>query len=315
MENILFRNCCSNREVEFLRSLRNDRHMINVFSRTTEPNGQLQSPLKKKKPLSKLPDGWTHRAIEIIGGESVEVITEEKEDGNGGVLYLIGTSHVSSESYEAVNKLLTIVKPQIVVLELCPARAGVTGSKIFAAARRKLNLKFILDAVAEIGGGLLPAMIFYAMSYTEQFISRTLRTDYGGNMRVAIRNPIKQNYQIMLGDRPNDVTLKRLALTLSAKMKTLLTFFTTLAAFFGLRCFLVNLAPELMADRAFMDVLVREREIYLTRSMQRAVRTKIGDKPIKVVGIVGRDHVEGILNLWDSVTDDDVASVMDTHRL
>lgn len=69
--------------------------------------------------------------------ESVEIITEE--GGNGGKLYLIETIHVSSESYEAVHKLLETVKPQIVVTELCPARAGITGSKIFGATRRQLN--------------------------------------------------------------------------------------------------------------------------------------------------------------------------------
>lgn len=162
-------------------------------------------------------------------------------------------------------------------------------------------------------------MILYSMGYVEVMVSRILQVEYGSDMTAPAKNQVvgQAGYKIMLGDRRSDITLKRMALSLSVWAKFVLSLVTVLAAFFGLRCALLIPPALLLSAERFMDVLVRERDVYLTYSLQKAVRSlRNSDNVVsKVVGIVGEGHVPGILSLWGSVTEEDVARVVDTERL
>jgi pheromone shutdown protein TraB len=57
-------------------------------------------------------------------GEKAETIIELDAPLNGKV-YLVGTAHFSVESNKEVAELIRRVKPDRVVLELCPSRSNI----------------------------------------------------------------------------------------------------------------------------------------------------------------------------------------------
>lgn len=62
------------------------------------------------------------------------------------------------------------------------------------------------------------------------------------------------------------------------------------------------------------EVFVKERDIYLTNSLQLAclphVCTNYTFEPARVVGIVGLGHIPGILENWGKVKPADIAPIM-----
>ena len=65
---------------------------------------------------------------------------------------------------------------------------------------------------------------------------------------------------------------------------------------------------------ALGEVFVKERDIYLTHSLQLACKPITGsfDKeiPAKVVGIVGIGHVDGIIKNWGKINETQIPPIM-----
>lgn len=247
-----------------------------------------------------------------INKEEVVVLNNDR----GSQIYLLGTNHASPESRMAVDSLIKAITPHIVVVELCKTRIGLNPLKTFER-NRSFNLYLLRDAVSELG--ISAGFIWYSMAYMERFISRLLNVDYGGDMRAPgtsasfqvtnadLLENKKNNYKIMLGDRPIEVTIKRMASILTFPEKAAIWFFNICSAVLGLRCYLLNVPTVLFRSPKFNHVLLDERDIYLTYSLQMAAN--IANEPVRVIGIVGKAHVPGILNRWNTVTEDEVRRI------
>jgi len=67
---------------------------------------------------------------------------------------------------------------------------------------------------------------------------------------------------------------------------------------------------------AFSRVFVKERDIYLTHSLQLAAsevpctHSEDGIMPSVVVGVVGIGHVPGIVELWGKVSEEDIPELL-----
>lgn len=237
-------------------------------------------------------------------------------NGKGSHVYVLGTNHASPESRLAVDSLIKTINPQIVVVELCKTRIGLNPLRTFER-NRAFNLYLLKDAVTELG--ISAGFIWYSMAYMERFISRLLNVDYGGDMRAPgtsssfqvtnadLLEGRRQNYKIMLGDRPIEVTIKRMASILTFPEKVAIWFFNICSAVLGLRCYLLNVPTVLFRSPKFNHVLLDERDVYLTYSLQMAAN--IADGPVKVIGIVGKAHVPGILRRWETVSEEEVRRI------
>lgn len=251
-----------------------------------------------------------------INKEEVIMLTNEK----GSHVYVLGTNHASPESRLAVDSLIKSIDPQIVVVELCKTRIGLNPLKTFER-NRSFNLYLLRDAVTELG--ISAGFIWYSMAYMERFISRLLNVDYGGDMRAPgmsasfqvtntdLLEARKHNYKIMLGDRPIEITIKRMASILTFPEKAAIWFFNICSAMLGLRCYLLNVPTILFRSPKFNYVLLDERDIYLTYSLQMAAN--INETPVRVIGIVGKAHVPGILLRWNNVTEEEVRRISTNH--
>lgn len=247
-----------------------------------------------------------------IDKEEVVILSNRK----GSQVYLLGTNHASPESRLAVNSLIKTVNPQIVVVELCKTRIGLNPLKTFER-NRSFNLYLLKDAITELG--ISAGFIWYSMAYMERFISRLLNVDYGGDMRAPgtsssfqitnadLLQGENKNYKIMLGDRPIEITIKRMASILTLSEKMAIWFFNISSALLGLRCYLLNVPTVLFRSPKFNYVLLDERDVYLTYSLQ--IAADITEGPVRVIGIVGKAHVPGILSRWDMVTEEQVRKI------
>lgn len=247
-----------------------------------------------------------------VNKEEVVVLSNDR----GSQIYLLGTNHASPESRLAVDALIKAITPHIVVVELCKTRIGLNPLKTFER-NRAFNLYLLRDAVSELG--ISAGFIWYSMAYMERFISRLLNVDYGGDMRAPgtsasfqvtnadLLENKKNNYKIMLGDRPIEITIKRMASILTLPEKAAIWFFNICSAVLGLRCYLLNVPTVLFRSPKFNHVLLDERDVYLTYSLQMAAN--IANEPVRVIGIVGKAHVPGILTRWNRVSEEEVRRI------
>lgn len=237
-------------------------------------------------------------------------------NAKGSLVYLLGTNHASPESQMAVDSLIKKINPHIVVVELCKTRIGLSPLKTFKR-NRAFNRHLLKDAIVELG--FTAGCIWYSMAYMERFISRLLNVDYGGDMKAPgtsasfqitssdFLQSSKQAYLTMLGDRPIEVTMKRMASVLTIPEKMAIWFFNICSAVLGLRCYLLNVPTILFRSLDSNKVLLGERDTYLTYSLQLAANLK--EEPLRVIGIVGKAHVAGVVFKWNTITEDDVKKV------
>ena len=66
---------------------------------------------------------FPYRRLDPYGPEDLPKTCSVLPCTGGGFVYLVGTSHFSLESNEDVRKVMRLVRPDVVVLELCAARA------------------------------------------------------------------------------------------------------------------------------------------------------------------------------------------------
>lgn len=132
------------------------------------------------------------------------------------------------------------------------------------------------------------------------------------------------NCIVHLGDRPIKVTFAR-ALSSLTYWQTIRLAWTILrenepmtqkdVEMYKCRDVLEEMMQELAGKYpAVEEVFVKERDIYLTHSLQMACQPKIGRDgrliPAKVVGIVGIGHTLGIVQNWGKVTKSQIAPIM-----
>ena len=245
-------------------------------------------------------------------------------DSNGGTLFLVGTAHFSKESCKDVKRIIEFVRPDRIVLELCHSRTQIL----------HLNENYIQEVQQErpIDGmkkcikrkGLVSGLVVYTMLYMSSYVTKQLGMAPGAEFRAAYQAMQHiPGCQLVLGDRPIEITLQRMLAALS--------FWQKLRFAFSLLCELKPITAEdveKMKDKDIFEqflndivvqfphmaeVLVTERDIYLTNALQRALSMKVvlpnnEVHPPVVVGVVGIGHTKGIVKYFDCPIDQEVMS-------
>ncbi|XP_011495623.1 PREDICTED: traB domain-containing protein-like [Ceratosolen solmsi marchali] len=235
---------------------------------------------------------------------------------DGGKCYVVGTAHFSIESQNDVSRIIQAVQPHIITVELCMDRIDILKLDEERVLREAKNLSFndIIYIIKENGmnKGLLFILSFKLIAY----LTKILDLAPGGEYRRALIEAKKiPNCLIHMGDRPIKITFARACgyLTLWQKIKLawqLLTQNISISREDLEKYKNRNVVEEIIVDLAkeypvLEEVFIKERDIYLTYSLQLACKPKIGKRgeliPAKVVGIIGIGHMLGIVQNWGKV--------------
>ncbi|XP_058104758.1 uncharacterized protein LOC131248489 isoform X5 [Magnolia sinica] len=198
-------------------------------------------------------------------------------------IWLVGTSHISEESAADVERVVRAVRPESVVVELCRSRAGImyvsddderlpllrsnmfslSGARFWGAIGRSINL-----------GGQTALALRLLLAVFSSKISSNSNRPFGDEFRAARRSSEEIGAQIVLGDRPIEITLGRAwsSLKWSEKLSLVLSILRGISS------------PSLDASGSNLK--------YLAWSLKRS---KAVNKSKSVVGVIGRGHMNGVI--------------------
>lgn len=245
-----------------------------------------------------------------------DTVTVLRCSKTGGTLFLVGTAHFSKESCKDVQRVIECVRPDRVVVELCQSRTQIL----------HLNENYIQEIEKESGmdgmkkciqqRGLVSGIVVYTMLYMSSHVTKQLGMAPGAEFRAAF-HAVQHipGCNLMFGDRPIGITMKR--------MLQALTFWQKIKFAFSLLCELKPITAEdvekmkekdifeqmlneiVVAFPHMAEVLVTERDLFLTKVMQSALESQItlpnnDVHPPVVVGVVGMGHTKGIVKFFDT---------------
>ncbi len=213
----------------------------------------------------------------------------------GSNIVLIGTAHVSEKSVEEVREAIRKHRPDIVAVELDPARY-----KVLTGQREWKDLP-----ITRIISGTNP-YFFIAQAFLsamQRRIGMEQGVEPGAEMLAAIQVAEEEELKVLLADRDISITLKRAWKRMSLREKLRLTW-NLLAAITGVYeeemgeidleqlmqedmiSMLVDELSELVPSVA--DVLIHERDTFIAKKILQA------SKDGKVLAVVGAGHLAGL---------------------
>ncbi|XP_042231704.1 uncharacterized protein LOC121872737 isoform X3 [Homarus americanus] len=247
---------------------------------------------------------------------------------HGSSVFLVGTAHFSKESQDDVANTIRTVKPDIVVVELCKARTAILQLDEETILQESRSLDFKKMQMILRQHGKIQGVLYLLLLSVSAHITKQLGMAPGGEFRTAFAEARRSapGCLIQLGDRPIQVTLSRALASLSLWHKVKLTWHILtskepISKEEVEKCKQRDFIEEMLAEMtgqfpAISEVFVKERDLYLCRSLQAAAQpvpnplSPSGISPRVVVGVVGIGHVPGIVNHWGKVTDADIAPIM-----
>lgn len=230
------------------------------------------------------------------------------------VIWLIGTIHTSSESATHVERVVQAVKPDNVVVELCRSRAGIMyisndgelgkqsrsnmfslgGTEFFGAIGRSINL-----------GGQTALALRLLLALFSSKLSSDANRPFGDEFRAARKASEEVGAQIVLGDRPIEITLERAwnSLKWNEKMNLVISIVRGIISSSDKSR---NSLKETSADSStyqlyqklsfsypsLLQPLIYERDTYIAWSLKRSKAVNNGKR---VVGVIGNGHMNGVI--------------------
>lgn len=234
----------------------------------------------------------------------------------GSKVYLVGTAHFSEQSQDDVSMVIRNVQPDVVMVELCPARIHILqhDEKTLLQEAADINVTKIRNIIQT--SGVVNGLFYVLLLNMSAKITKELGMAPGGEFRRALEEAKRLPHcSLHLGDRPINITVQRalhgLSFWQSVKLLwRLVTSNETISKEEVERCKQKDLLEELMKEMAgeypaLGDVFVKERDMFLCHSLQVAAvpdpRIAPALRPLNVVGVVGIGHTIGIKQLWGKV--------------
>ncbi|KAK0398938.1 hypothetical protein QR680_002820 [Steinernema hermaphroditum] len=252
-------------------------------------------------------------------------------------VYLVGTAHFSPESQKDVLKTIRVTQPDLVMVELCPARISILQLDEKSLLEEAQNITYEKMKQVIKQSGLIQGILHILLLTTSANITKTLGMAPGGEFRAAYQGVLHvESSRLILGDRPLAVTLARALHSLG--------FFQKLRLFIHIlrcnsdeitqedveNCKKKDLLEELLKEMSgefpqLSKIFVDERDKYMVSTLhslikqntqtKRAAWRSLNDptipfQPITIVGVVGIGHMPGIMKYWDQHID--VAELLKT---
>ncbi|KAL9893962.1 uncharacterized protein ACN2A1_008829 isoform 1-T3 [Glossina fuscipes fuscipes] len=245
----------------------------------------------------------------------------------GSKVYLVGTAHFSEESQDDVSFVIRNVRPDVVMVELCTSRIPILklDEKTLLEEAKNINLAKIKGILQT--HGCINGIFFILLLQMSAQIARDLGMAPGGEFRRAFEEIHKlPGCMLHLGDRPIRITLHRALHALSfwqtVKLVWRLTSNNTISMEEVEECKQRDLLEKLMKEMAgefpaFSNVFVKERDLFLCHSLQMAALPQSANdgsnipRPVRVVGIVGIGHANGIAQMWGRVDPQRIPDIME----
>lgn len=223
-------------------------------------------------------------------------------------IILIGTAHISRESADLVDRVITEEKPDVVCVELCKARFEAIQQK------DKWQEMDIVKVIRENRTALLLSQLL--MMSLQKKIAERFNINPGEDMLRAISRAEESGAEVVLADREIRVTLLRTwrMMGLWSKMKFLSDMILSL--FIG-----EDIAEENIEELKQHDVLdlalksigeklpelkttlIDERDQFLACSIRNSQGRKI-------VAVVGAGHIPGIMeNIGKAIDIDEINTI------
>lgn len=245
------------------------------------------------------------------------------ETEHGSKIYLVGTAHFSEASKEDVAKTIQIVCPDVVMIELCRGRLSIIkyDEETLLREAKDLSVAKLRMAVKESGvvGGVMQLLLLSMSAH----LTKQLGMAPGGEFRTAVQEANKvPGCQVMLGDRPVQITLSRAmaVLTFFQKLRMGWSLLTTRDPIskediekFKEKDMLAQILAEMTGDFPLLSkVFVGERDLYMAEALRKAAKpVPVYDEngetcayePSVVVGVVGLGHVSGIKENYGTQVD------------
>ena len=230
-------------------------------------------------------------------GQTKRLNYEDKE------VTLIGTAHVSRESTQLVQKVISETRPETVCVELCESRYTAMTQK------NRWQDTDLLKVIREKKAFLLLSNLILA--YFQKKIGEKLDIKPGAEILQAINSAEEVGARIHLADRDIRTTLSRAwrLMGMWTKLKLLFQLTTSIGDMGDitekeieemkkkdvLEALLSEMGQSLPEIRR---ILIDERDQYLAHRIRNAPGNRI-------VAVVGAGHVPGIQHYWNEPIDTD----------
>ncbi|XP_014513316.1 traB domain-containing protein isoform X3 [Vigna radiata var. radiata] len=173
---------------------------------------------------------------------------------------------------------------------------SLSGTGFFGAVGRSINL----------GGQTALALRLLLAAFSSK-ISSDINRPFGDEFRAARKASEEVGAQIVLGDRPIEITLQRAwkAMRWSEKLSLVLSIFRGIAFSSNMAVNKLKLQEASWDDDKFqlyeqlsfsypslLSPLIHERDTYLAWSLKRS---KAVNNSKRVVGVIGKGHMKGVI--------------------
>lgn len=247
-----------------------------------------------------LGDGGKRELPEALARSVLKLTCESAAEGGVCDVYLVGTAHVSTESCQEVQAVISFLKPEVVFLELCASRVTVLQPQ-------NLKIPTAGDMIEMWKKNHNLFGIFYGWFLAK--VASKLEVLPGAEFRVAYDEAMKYGGRVILGDRPVNITLRRTwaKMPLWHKVKLLSSLLfqaVSLPSTEDLTKMLkdmddvdmLTLVIQEMSKQfpTLMETLVHERDKFMSSSLLR-----VASDYSSVVAVVGKGHLPGIKKHWN----------------
>lgn len=269
----------------------------------------------------------------LIAVPRPENYQERRSDGyqEPELVLLVGTAHLSLQSAEDVRRVVVATKPQNVVVELCKSRSA----QLYQQQEEQKNISELVpyidrkdtknignNALSLSGGSLLESfqrtvslggrsalLLRVLLGNLSSKLSAQVGVNSGTEFFAAREAAEDVGAQIVLGDRPIEVTLRRAweALPRASRWKLLFELLEGVqgAQSTGGALAAAQAVEQLKDDDAVsymlstlaskypeaLPPLVHERDLYMAWSLKRS---KAVNGTNTVVGVLGKGHMRGV---------------------
>lgn len=204
---------------------------------------------------------------------------------------IVGTAHVSQKSVEEVKAAINEFQPDIIAVELDPAR--------FQALKKSMAEPSVSEVIQ--AGNFNQLLVQWVLSYLQRRIGMDVGVEPGAEMKAAITEAEERHLQIGLIDRDIRVTLMRFwrSMSLWEKLKMFYALSASVVGLEGEEIDVESLKQEDVITMALEEfrkfspngarALIDERDAYIAHQLQ-ALKAQNG----RVLVVIGAGHVKGV---------------------
>lgn len=219
-------------------------------------------------------------------------ISSRAPDGQPNVITIVGTAHVSEKSVQEVTSAIENLRPEIVAVELCPARyRALTGQD----ETEEIKISELLS-----GGKLYFFLVQWFLAYIQKKIGSELGVKPGAEMLAAIEAAGRVGARVALVDREVGITIQRFwsAMGILDKIRLFASLVPAAIGWGDNEIDIDTITQDDIVSQMIeefrrvspsaAEVLVDERDAYIARNLYQLSYEG------RVLAVVGAGHREGI---------------------